>query len=140
MSTDEEEVWYRFEDFRTAYWNPWDEDAHGPSSCAIRLMEFKVVKTTPKGVWLSRKSGLDDFTDSYKRFVRRDAVKRYACPTIQEAKESFIARKERQVGILSAQKKHAKQAIVLIQRKYPLKGPKKQTGPFKDPIGFDQIL
>lgn len=59
------------------------------------LCEFAVVSTTPKGVWL------DDFGRS--RFVLQGARKRFACPTIPEAYESFRARKQAQLRILQRQ-------------------------------------
>jgi acetolactate synthase regulatory subunit len=42
------------------------------------------------------------------RFVRFDARKRYACPTKREALVSFVARKNRQVSILSSQIERAR--------------------------------
>jgi hypothetical protein len=66
---------------------------------------FPVLKTTPFGVWLDVCGG--------RRFVRADARKRYACPTEQDALESYHARKRRQVNILGAQLASAEAALQL---------------------------
>ena len=69
--------WYRYRD---EYFREGD----------VRIFEqvLKVLKETPKGVWLNDSGN--------RRFVLRDARKRFACPTRQEALESFIARKRLQ--------------------------------------------
>jgi hypothetical protein len=51
-----------------------------------------------------------------KKFVLKDARKRFACPTPEEAMESFIARKKRQRGILKAQLVHVEEAIDIAER------------------------
>ena len=110
-----DEVWYRFHDFREADWYPFDDDPPRTSHAAVRLEKFAVLKHTPKGVWLVRKIG--DFIGSDKRFVLKAANKRFACPTIEEAKESFFARKNRQIRILKKQIEHAQSAISLVEHK-----------------------
>lgn len=77
------EHWYRFED------RPGDPPY-------IYLSKFKVVKHTPKGVWV-------EFGFYKDKFIRKDAHKHFACATIEEAKKSFIARKSRQLCILEHQ-------------------------------------
>lgn len=65
----------------------------------VLLETFNVIKNTPKGTWIN-------ISYSYpprKRFVLNDAKKRFAYPTQEEAKTSFLARKSRQLGILKAQ-------------------------------------
>jgi hypothetical protein len=44
-----------------------------------------------------------DGNNRAKKFVRRDTMKRWACPTKKEALESFLQRKRRSVEILTAQ-------------------------------------
>lgn len=75
----------------------------GDPKVELRLNEYRVIKETSKGVWL----------DLYgaKKFVLRNARKRWACPTQEEAHESFIRRKQRQIGILIHQIEHAKAAL-----------------------------
>jgi hypothetical protein len=50
----------------------------------IVVMEFYVVKTTPKGVWLAHIFG------SAPRFVLRDARKRYACSSLSDGARAGI--------------------------------------------------
>lgn len=92
----EQVVWFRYIDGR---WAPpldeWDRPC-GDSNPYIFLLRLPVVKTTPCGVWITDEIGR-------RRFVLRDARKRYACPTQAEALSSFQARKERQKRILTAQ-------------------------------------
>ena len=102
------EVWYRYEETLWApSLNEWEEPV-GRGSISIRLQEFPVLKHTPKGVWL-----FTFFGD--KRFVLRDARKRFACPTKEEALESFIARKKRQATIFESRARNARLAIKLAE-------------------------
>lgn len=72
----------------------------------VRLCKLIVIKETRKGVKLI---GINHGRDN-PRFVLRDAKKRWACPTIEEAVVSFVARKERQAGIYRARASHAEYA------------------------------
>lgn len=74
----------------------------------IRLEEYDVIKHTRCGVWIK------DFVRG-KRFVNSNARKKFALPTKEEAKKSFIARKERQIRILEAQLDRAKHALQFIE-------------------------
>jgi hypothetical protein len=69
-----------------------------------------VVRETPKGVWLAV---CPPFSD--KRFVRTDARRRFACPTVEEAKASFIARKNRQASIYQTRRERAEEAIRIVK-------------------------
>lgn len=80
----------------------------GMRTVGIRVEAFDVIKHTPKGAWLD--------VHGEKRFVKTDARKRFACPTIDEAKQSFIARKKRQISILSSQLTTAKRALELANK------------------------
>lgn len=66
---------------------------------------YPVLKKTETGVWL------DVF--GCRRFCRTDARKRFACPTEQEALDSYHARKRRQVRILRRQLAEAEAALRL---------------------------
>lgn len=113
------DIWYRFVDVRyAAYVNEFGE-AEGVGRLEVRLDQYTVVKTTPKGVWLSLRFG--DFTCGSNRFVLRDAHKRFACPTIEDAKVSFIARKTRQRKIHAAAVARAEEAMRIVEKKYPQK-------------------
>lgn len=102
-------IWWRVRD----QWYAPDVDEFGDTIPGTRSMEilgewFTVLKTTPKGVWL-----LPYGSSLYvKRFVLREVRKRYACPTLQEALESFIARKKRQKGVYKARMDAADLALV----------------------------
>lgn len=103
-------LWYRYEDVQYAPRLDENENAMDSGMLSVELRSFAVAKTTPKGVWL-RQFGGDD------RFVRREARKRFACPTQKEALESFIARKERQQSILSAQLNRVTSALFIAKNR-----------------------
>jgi hypothetical protein len=88
--------WFRYED-RAAY------DDYSPARIVLRCM--RVIRETAKGVWL------DDW--SVPRFVLKDARKRFAYPTIELARKSFLIRKRHQVGHLSRQHDHA---VAILKR------------------------
>lgn len=101
------EVWYRYEDYLVSngginVHGEWEQS--GPAIVKVRLVEFGVAKHTPKGVRLD-----------FGKFVLKDSHKRFACPTIDEAKASYIARKTKQISILKAQLRNAETALKIIQ-------------------------
>ena len=104
----EQEFWFRYEDRR--YAPPVDEFDRpiGEGSMDIMLRKYPVIKYTPKGVWL-------DLSFNDHRFVLIGARKRFACPTVEEAKVSFIARKRRQASIYRARMNSAEKAIAIIE-------------------------
>lgn len=94
--TSDKEVWYRFD-------NNW-------------MREFQVLSHTKCGVWI--KVEYWDFFPSkpyteknLKKFVMSPAIKRWACPTKQEALDSFKARKEKQIKILEQKIQMIRDAI-----------------------------
>lgn len=98
MST--EAVFYRYDDVRTT------------RGASVVLHRFRVEKRTRCGVWI----------DAYgvRRFVLTYARKRYACPSIEEARVSFLARKRRQLALLRAQVDHVERAIVALNEPKPV--------------------
>lgn len=64
----------------------------------VEALWFPVRKRTPKGAWI------------YDRFVLLTARKKYACETLEEAVESFLARKTRQASIYQHRLNDAKRA------------------------------
>ena len=62
----------------------------------IHMAAYRVLKLTPKGAQVE-----DD--DGRVRFVLRDARKRWACPTREEAAQSLKARQQRRKVILTGQ-------------------------------------
>jgi hypothetical protein len=79
------------------------------SSLEIELEEYPILKRTPKGVWIDTGYSIG------KKFVNLTARKQFACETIEEAKKSFLARKKKQISILTHQIREAEQAIVLMK-------------------------
>lgn len=75
----------------------------GTGSTGVEMHTFKVIKQTPKGVWINDFNG--------KKFVNLIARKKYACLTEADALDSFIARKHRHISILTAQLKSANEAL-----------------------------
>ena len=102
------DIWFRYEDVQ--YASPVDEfdNPTGEGTLRIELNAYEVVKITPKGVRLNM--GCES---KNQRFVLANATKRFACPTQEEALLSFIARKQRQAGILRRQLRRSEQAINL---------------------------
>jgi hypothetical protein len=102
-----DEYWYRYDDI--VYSNGFDEWGDSIISDYMRvevdLKRFPVTKRTPKGVWLD-----------YTRFVLNSSRKRYACPTIEEARESYIARKNAQIRILKAQLNRAESGLQIMEK------------------------
>lgn len=108
---EEKEVWYRFEDRREADYDPWAEyDQPHTSHIVVNIVEYLVLKHTPKGVWISSNNGF-----SSKRFVLNRSNKRFACPTKKEAYESFLARKKRQRDINLVRAKSAERAMEIAK-------------------------
>jgi len=78
------------------------------SRVKLQLHEYRVLKETPRGV------RIDDYSDG-GRFISRDWHKQWACPTVEEARQSYIARKRRQVRILEARLATAREAMGLAE-------------------------
>lgn len=104
------ECWYRYEDHHTA--PPLDEfdNPVGRGGVVIEQLRYEVIKYTPKGVWIRQVASYGWFADN-KRFVLRSARKRFACPTVEEARVSFLARKKKQLSILSARAQDVRDAV-----------------------------
>lgn len=104
------EVWWRVEAKSYSIVIDAERELYGSTRPRLEAQWFEVLKTTPKGVQIAG------------RFCLRDARKRFACPTLHEAIESFVARKDRQIKILSAQLAGAqdvrKQAADYFQLEY----------------------
>ena len=74
--------------------NEYDEPV-GESRLAVELSIYRVLSVTAKGVWIDPK--LRPMTD--RKWVSLHSRKRFAYPTLEEAKSSFLARKLRQIEI-----------------------------------------
>jgi hypothetical protein len=89
-----EEHWHRFSEQKFASpLNEFDEPC-GRGTIELVHETYPVIKHTKCGAWLK-------LGDGSHRFVNKTSRKRFACPTIEEALESFIRRKQRQITIYS---------------------------------------
>jgi hypothetical protein len=105
---------------RVMIWDGWSSETmtteHWYRYDSSFMQEYKVLSTTAQGVWIEVQY-YDFFPPKpvgekpMKKFILRDATKRWACPTKQEALESFVARKKRQIKILKAQIEAIQQSI-----------------------------
>lgn len=98
----------------TGYTDQWGEYVSTGSYVALQLQEFQVIKHTPKGV------RIQDYhyrggTLETGRLICHDWNKKWACPTVEEARLSFIARKKRQARIYEARLRQAKEALQLAE-------------------------
>lgn len=66
-----------------------------------RLARFRVLRRTPKGVWI------DEY--GVERFILNKARRRWAYPTIELAEDSYRQRKRWQI-------KHCKRTIAMAER------------------------
>lgn len=104
---------YRFMDQSySALVDPYESDDYY-SYTVVELQAFLIKKETPYGIVIWENTGAG-FTKARTRFVNLDATKTFALPTIEDAIESYVARKERQARIYEARAKKARamQAIM----------------------------
>ena len=108
------ECWYRYEETTYAggvdqYGDPIPGDL---GEMRIYLREIEVVRHTPQGVWLEY--GRNKYAG--EAFFRKGSKRQFACPTIEEAKISFIARKQKQASIHRARMADAEDALALAEQ------------------------
>lgn len=104
--TDTDAVWWRAEDRRFADYDPWAEfEQPNSSHLRIVLTPYKVVRSTPKGVWLDN-----------GRFVCGVTTKQFAVPTPALALADLAARKQRHVAGCEARLCRAKQHLGAAKR------------------------
>jgi len=96
------EIYYREENAR------WPDDL-----LAISCIEFRVVRRTPCGRWITPTWNGDDNT--FLHFVLDGDGKRYAYPTREKARASFIIRKQREIQKCAAQHDRAQRYLKLAQ-------------------------
>ena len=92
------EFLYRYTDYTVSIGTDEFGESLGGSRVEVGLYKYKVLKWTPKGAWIS----LYEIIPHDRKFVLLTARKKFACKTIEEAKESFVARKKAQIRILKA--------------------------------------
>jgi hypothetical protein len=91
---------YRYESFDC------DNDSLHNLGVKLELNQYNVIKKTKCGV------RINDFSLRGK-FINLSAKKQWVCETPEKALDSFIARKDRQLGILKNQLSHVEKAIKL---------------------------
>lgn len=102
------EFFYRYYEMRFSSFDSDGDVIPGSGRLEVHLMKIPVIKTTPCGAWIG-------WTEGEKKFVNLNWNKRYALPTIEEARASFIARKKREAQIMAARMRTAEQAIAVAQ-------------------------
>jgi hypothetical protein len=76
----------------------------------LRCFEYRVIKHTPRGVWLQQPYCSD------KKFMLKNAKKRFAYPTKREALISYIARQKRRLLILGSQIEDSEMGLRVADR------------------------
>jgi hypothetical protein len=105
------ETYFRVTDHRTAGGvDEYGDPVPGSGSPGFHLETYRVVKRTPKGVRLQRTWGTFATSDP-TRFMRDDAHKRFASPSIDEAVRHWRARKAAQRRIYAARVRHVDEAL-----------------------------
>lgn len=104
---------YRFMDQSySALVDPYESDDYY-SYTVVELKAYLIKHETPYGmvIWLNAGAG---FVKAETRFVNLDATKTFALPTIEDAIESYVARKDRQARLYEARatKARAMKAIM----------------------------
>ena len=96
----------------------WGGEDYYTTGPYLRLIRYPVIKRTPCGAWICMGVflGGEPFDCSHKRFVNLKATKRFACETEEEALYSFMARKTRQISILTRQLRQAQEAFSLANQ------------------------
>jgi hypothetical protein len=82
----------------------------------INYHKFKILRETPKCYVIREWAG------GKEKYVLKNAKKRFAYPTREEAKEGFIARKSRQIRLLNGQLDHAETAMKKVKGESLVKG------------------
>jgi hypothetical protein len=100
--------WYRIEDRRFSVADDWGDHAYTDHDAAIRVLI--VTKVTPKGVKV--KFG----TIGTTHFILDSATRKFACPTVALALESYRARKRRQLGIYQARIDGIKKSLLAAEK------------------------
>ena len=89
-----QDILYRYEGYILEEGYLYEDGSYRPPLVEVRLQRFFVIRRTPKGAWIRYYTGK-------QKFVLLTARKRFACQTIEEARVSFIARKKRQICLLT---------------------------------------
>lgn len=100
---------YRFEDSTCIESDDFDlfndcSNSNELDGFLVRLYAYPIKKETPCGCWIS-------VWGEKKKFVLNNTHKKFAARTIEEAKISYLKRKEKQVAILETKLSIAKRYL-----------------------------
>ena len=76
----------------------------------VNETHYRVLSKTPKGVWLARPGDTN-------RWVSNTSAKRFAHPTVEEAKAAYNYRKKYYINILKARISSAEEGMRLVNSK-----------------------
>lgn len=85
----------------------------GDDILAISCIEYRVISRTPKGCWITPEWNSDD--TRFRHFILDGSGRRFAYPTRELARESFIIRKKREIQYCSAQHDRAVRYLALAK-------------------------
>ncbi len=120
MTEERSQYFYRFVDRRYSVSNEYGDHAY--TSYRVACGVYPVIKYTKCGAWIAmywteyphlptpyKPTGQYIIDD--RKFVNLGATKRFALPTLEEAVESYRARKAKQIRIYSARIKGAEEHL-----------------------------
>lgn len=102
--------WYRVTGVSYASMCDEFDNPTGPGRKELHIQSYPVLRTTPKGVVI-------ELSPDEPRLVLHQSRNQYASPTKEQALKNFIARKKRQIYILSGQLEAAKVFKTLAEAK-----------------------
>jgi hypothetical protein len=100
---------YRYED---CLYSTGSEEYGYHAEVQLELVEFNIVKETPKGIWIQFGTFVEPRKEG-RKFINLHSRKKFATFTKKEAIESYIKRKQRQIIILNARLATAQQALIM---------------------------
>jgi len=109
------ECYYRFEDdlVGTGGFDIDGDYIPGPSYVRVRVLTYEIAKRTPKGAWVRHPSPVDGSMQTY--LILDHWHKKHANPTLEGARQDFIARKQRLIDVQTRRIKNAQEAIDLAK-------------------------
>lgn len=107
---------YRYEEISTLP-SEYDDCTRKWIVAEVRLIlsEYQIIRKTPGGVWIRLPWGVGRRIVD-RKFILMTAYKKWACPTKEEALESFIARKHRHRDILESRLAVVQRALELAEK------------------------
>lgn len=85
-------------------------DCNYPPHSECFLEDYEVIRETPAGYWIKDWEGKDG-----KRWVAKTGFKRFAYVSKEDAADSYVARKNRQIRILGARLDAARDRLKFME-------------------------